>query len=161
MNIQDKLNRYTGLSHETRTKSLRWLTRQNEGVQLIAFEKQKDFLFGFSNIDEENRSVLYLAAYIMAANSLYLILGQKKRKNKVTSLDKVSDIARLQATQFRHEQRAEKFEKLLNLQGKIVNLIEKEKLSYREVSRFLKTYHRFEVSHSYIATFYHELKEKK
>jgi hypothetical protein len=128
---------------------------------LIAFEKQKDFLFGFSNIDEENRSVLYLAAYIMAANSLYLILGQKKRKNKVTSLDKVSDIARLQATQFRHEQRAEKFEKLLNLQGKIVNLIEKEKLSYREVSRFLKTYHRFEVSHSYIATFYHELKEKK
>jgi hypothetical protein len=161
LNLHDKLNRYTGLSYETRTKSLRWLARQNEELQLVAFEKQKDFLFGLSRQQEENRSILYLASYIMAADALHRVLVRKDRKNKAIELHEIPDATRIQVKQFKQAQRAEKFEKLLNLRGKIVKLIEEEKLSYREVSRFLQTYHRLEVSHSYIATFYHKHKEEK
>jgi len=161
MSLEKKLNYYTKISPKQRSKAVKWLARQNEELQLVAFEKQKDFLFNLSKMEEKNKSILYLAAYCMAADALYVLLVQKKSKNKAIDIHDVVDTTTMQAKQFKRIQVSEKWNKLLNLQGKIIRLIEAEKLSYREVSRFLKTYHRLEVSHSYIATFYQKYKEEK
>ncbi len=161
MSLGKKLNYYTKISPKQRSKAVKWLARQNEELILLAFEKQKDFLFNLSKMEEKNKSILYLAAYCMAANALYVLLAKKNSKNKAINIHEVVDTTTMQAKQFKRVQVSEKWDKLLNLQGKIIRLIEAEKLSYREVSRFLKTYHRLEVSHSYIATFYHYLKEEK
>jgi len=161
LSLEKKLNSYTKLSSTQRAKAIKWLARQNEELILVAFEKQKDFFFRLPKNKEENKSVLYLAAYCMAAEALYSILVQKKRKNKVINLQEVSDTTSIQVKQFKRHQKSEKYDRLLNLKGKIFKLIEEEKLSFRQVSKFLKTYHRLEVSHSYIATFYHEIKKEK
>ena len=157
MSLHKKLNTYTKLSGRQRTKAIKWLARQNEELLLVAFEKQKAKYFKLSKIEEENKSILYLAAYYLAVEELYNTLLQKKRKNKVLNLHEVDDATNLQVKQFKQHHKSEKYEKLLNLKGKIIKLIEEENLSYRAVSEFLKTYHRLEVSHSYIATFYNNI----
>jgi len=158
--LNQKLDRYTKTSSQSRGKAFRWLARQNQALILEAFEKQKEYYFSLSKIDEPNKSILYLSALYLAAVELHQILIEQKRKNKVLDIQGVHDPTALQVKQFRQRASGEKWNRLVNLKGKIVLLVEQEGLSFREISRFLSTYHRLNVSHSYIATFYHALKEK-
>ena len=160
MSLQKKLNNYTKLSPEKRAKALKWMAKQNEELILATFEKQKDNYFKLSKANEENKSILYLASIYMAAEELCTLLQGKKKKNRQQDLHEVKDVTGLQAKQFKQEKSSEKWDKLLNIKSKILRLIDNENLSYREVSKFLKKYHSLEVSHSYIATFYNEIKGK-
>ncbi len=161
MSLQKKLNKYTKLSPDKRTKALKWMAKQNEDLILVCFEKQKENYFKLSKIDEENRSILYLSSLYLAAEELYTLLQGKKKKNRLQNLHEVKDVTGLQAKQFKQRYSSEKWDKLLNIKSKILRLIDHENLSFREVSKFLKKYHRLEVSHSYIATFYQKMKEIK
>ncbi len=158
--LQQKLSTFTNLPSKKRAIVMKWLAKQNEDLQLVAFEKQKDIYFQLSKIEEANKSLLYLAAYQMAADALYRVLSQKNEKNKSCDLNDITDVTAIQAKQLKKEQNSEKWDKLLNLKGKVFQLIEKENLSSREVAQVLKKHHRFEVSHAYIATFYNDMKEK-
>jgi len=160
MNTEKKLNSLTKLSQSQRQKALKWLARQNEALILSAFVKQRDYFFKLSN-KEENKSILYLCAFYLATDELYTLLQSKKKKEKLQNLHEIGNATSLQVKQFKQHQPSEKWNKLLNIKNKIFKLIEEENLSFREVSKFLKTYHKLQVSHTYIATFYNALKELK
>ena len=135
------------------------MARQNEELILIIFQKQKVNYFKLSKTDEENKSILYMASLYLSSEELYTLLQTKNRKNKVQNIKEVKDMTSLQVKQFKCHQKSEKWDKMLNLKNKILELRNEENLSYREIAGFLKTYHRLEVSHSYIATFFNEIKE--
>ena len=153
MNLCDKLNRYTGLSHETRTKSLRWLARQSEPMILEAFIKQKEHYFTLSQRNEENKSILYLSSLYKAAHDLYTRSNQATKKNRHENIDDVKDVTSIQVLQHTKHIPSPKMERMLNLKNKILKLRYQGKMSYRDISDFLRKFHRFEVSHTAIHHF--------
>lgn len=144
-----------------RKKVLKWLANQNEEIVLMAFESQKEFFFSLSKVNEENRSILYLGALYMAADNLYSLYHAQTSKNRDIDIHAVQGATHMQAQKLKKSIASDKYDKLLNLRNKILALKDEECLSYRQISEFLKRYHRVEVSHSYIAKFYNEMKEKK
>lgn len=140
---------------------LKWLASQNEEIILMAFESQKEYLFSISRANEENKSILYLAALYLAAEHLNNLYHAHTGKNRDMNIQSVQGVTRMQAKKVRKEIQSDKYDKLLNLKNRILALKEEENLSFRQISEFLKKYHRLEVSHSYIAKFYNEMKEKK
>ncbi|HEO97875.1 MAG TPA: hypothetical protein ENO02_01090 [Epsilonproteobacteria bacterium] len=161
MELKHKLDRFTKVAIKRRKKVLKWLANQNEEIALLAFESQKEHLFNLSGTNEENRSILYLAALYLAADHLYSLYHAQNSKNRDMNINAVQGVTRMQAKKFKKNMQSEKYDKMLNLKSKILVLKDEEKLSFREISEFLKRYHRLEVSHSYVATFYHAMKEKK
>lgn len=159
--ITKKITSYTKLSYEARTKSLRWLSRQNEALIHFAFQKQKEHFFALSRKDENDKSILYLAALYLAADELYNAQKRLNSKSKSLNLYDVKDTTSVQAKAFKKSHISRKYDKLLNIQNKIIMLIENEKFSFREVSEFIEKYHRFSVSHTLIHKFYTDTKDKK
>jgi len=159
--LKNKLDRFTKMPMKRRKKVLKWLTNQNEEIILMAFERQKEFFFSLSKVNEENRSILYLSALYMAANNLYSLYHAQANKNRDMDIHAVQGVTHMQAQKLKKNMASYKYDKLLNLRNKILALKDEEYLSFRQISKFLKRYHRMEVSHSYIAKFYNEMKEKK
>jgi len=153
LNLCDKLNHYTGLSHQTRTKSLRWLARQPEPLILEAFAKQKEHYFTLSRRSETNKSILYLASLYRAAHDLYAASKRIAKKNRNENIDDVEDITSIQVLQHTKHIPSPKMERMLNLKNKILRLRYQGKMSYRDISDFLRKFHRFEVSHTAIHQF--------
>ncbi len=135
------------------------MVNQNEEVILIAFESQKEHLFKLSKLNEKNRSILYLSAMYIAADYLHSAYYKQNSKSRGIDINAVKGVTQLQVKQFKKNIKSVKYDTLLNLKNKILALKDGENLSFREISFFLKKYHRFEVSHSYIATFYQNIKE--
>ena len=160
MSLKTKLNTHTKLSTTKRKKVIKWLVNQNEEIVLIAFEKQKEYFFQLSKQDEPNKSVLYLSALYMAVDHLYGTYYSQNSKRREMDLHSLQGATRLQAKKLKRTAQSMKYDKLLNLKNKILVLKNEENLSFRQISKFLLTYHKLEVSHSYIATFYHTIKEK-
>jgi len=136
------------------------MVNQNEEVILMAFKSQKEHLFKLSKLNEKNRSILYLSAMYMAADHLHSTYYNQNSKSKEIDINVVKGATKLQAKRFKQNVPSVKYDKLLNLKNKIMVLKDEENLSFRQISEFLLRYHRLEVSHSYIATFYHQIKEK-
>lgn len=160
MSLKNKLDPYTGLSIKKRKKILKWLSNQDEEIILMAFEKQKEYFFQLSKQDEPNKSVLYMSALYMAVDHLYGTYYSQNSKRREMDLHSLQGATRLQAKKLKRTAQSMKYDKLLNLKNKILVLKNEENLSFRQISKFLLTYHKLEVSHSYIATFYHTIKEK-
>ncbi len=161
MNMNDiaqKITKYTKLSQAQRSKALRWLARQNETLVHFAFQKQKEHYFVMSKTNEEDKSLVYLCALYLATNELFNLQKSMNSKSKSLNLQDVADVTALQAKAFQKNRIAYKYEKLLNLQSKIATLIEKEKLSFRDVAKFLEKYHRLKVSHTLIHQFYRDIR---
>jgi len=159
LSLKHKLNTYTKLSEKRRKKVFKWISNQNEEVVLIAFESQKKFLFKLSTLNEENRSILYLSAIYLAADHLHSAYHNQNSKSREIDINAVKGATKLQVTQFKVNVPSVKYDKLLNLKNKIMVLKDDENLSFRQISQFMLKYHRLKVSHSYIATFYHKIKE--
>ncbi|MDM5270787.1 hypothetical protein PGH07_01195 [Sulfurovum sp. zt1-1] len=162
MELKKKLDNFTKVPINRRRKAFKWLAKQDEEVVLMAFEKQKEYLFKIGNKNEENKSILYLSALYLAADSLYSLYYSQASKNRDMNIHAVQGVTRMQAQKFKKHVQADKYDRLLNLKNKILVLKDEENLSFRQISEFLMTYHRLKVSHSYVATFYNSnLKEKK
>lgn len=160
MGLKKKLDTYTTLSTQKRRKVFKWIVNQGEEIALMAFEEQKKHLFKLSKIEEDNRSILYLSSLYLAANELYELYHAQTSKNREMDINQVKGATHMQAKKFKKNIQSDKFDKLLNIKNKILFLKDEENLSYRQISELLKRYHRLEVSHSYIATFYHKIKDK-
>lgn len=156
--IAQKITKYTRLSLEQRNKAIRWLARQNEAIIYLTFQKQKECFFALSKINEEDKSLVYLCALYLATNELFNLQKSMDSKSKSLNLQDVADVTALQAKAFQKNRIAYKYEKLLNLQSKITTLIEKEKLSFRDVAKFLEKYHRLKVSHTLVHQFYRDIR---
>ena len=161
MSLSNKLNIHTKLAPDKRAKILRWLAKQNEEMILLAFEKQKTHLFKLNRIKEDNRSIIYLSAMYLAIEELYLAGKLSLSKNKGGDLKNIQDITEIQAKGFKKNTEAPKIERLLNLKSKMIALRNEQNMSYRDISKFLKKYHRLDVSHSTVHTFFRNVIEAK
>jgi len=161
MSLSNRLSIYTKLAPDMRAKLLRWLAKQNEEMILLAFKKQKVYLFKLTHTKEENRSIIYLSAMYLAAEELYMAGKLSLSKNKGGSLKDIQDITEIQAKGFKKNIEAPKTERLLNLKGKMVALKNDQNMSYRDISKFLKKYHRLDVSHATVHAFFKNIMGKK
>jgi len=159
LQLEHRISLHTKLSSDKRSKLLRWLARQNESIIHLAFQKQKEHYFTLSGVQENDKSILYMSSLYLATAELYNTLQGKQNKNKAINLSTVSDKSSLQAKQFKKKRVSIKYEQLLNIQSKLLFLIDKEGLSYREMSKFFETYHRLKVSHTLIRQVYLDLKK--
>ncbi len=159
--ISEKLRKYVKLSREQRKKMRRWLSRQSEEMELEAFVRQQKYYFELSRYKDENRSLLYYAAHTLAISEIYDQMNPKKGKNKIIDIRKVPDVTGLQMKYIVRSKNSKKYDRLLNLKNKILMLKDEQNLSFRQISEFLLRYHKLEVSHAYIATFYQNMKDTK
>ncbi len=161
MSLTNKLNIYTKIAKNQRSKILRWFARQNEEVILLAFEKQKEHLFILNKLKESNRSIIYLASIYLAIEELHIAEKLPFSKNKGNNLEDMQDITTLQAKAFKKNTEAPKVEKLLNLKSKVLTLKDEQNMSYRNIAKFLKKYHRLDVSHTTVHTFFKHIMEQE
>jgi hypothetical protein len=120
---------------------------------LEAFIKQKEHYFTLSQRSEVNKSILYLASLYRAAHDLYAASKRIAMKNRHENIDDVEEVTSIQVLQHTKHIPSPKMERMLNLKNKILKLRHQEKMSYRDISDFLRKFHRFEVSHTAIHYF--------
>ncbi len=121
------------------------------------FQKQKDYYFELSRSKESDKFILYQSAFYLAMQEIYSTVKNQNAKKKSGDLDDVSDPTSLQAKQIKKQSSSRKYERLLDLQSKVLSLKKEEHLSFREMSTYFKTYHRLEVSHTLIRQVYLDL----
>lgn len=154
------INTTVRMSLQDRQKVLRWLAHQND---LIIYEVLKHKKSHFHRLKNEGR---YADPVLIDVLALYLAVKETisqlkvtNRKNRSGNFGFLRIIGDTRAKQLRKPRFNAKREKLLNLQGVIKNLIKEKNYSYREVAKYLKTYHRFDVSHTAIRVFYLKMKD--
>ncbi len=155
--IEEKLRYYTKLSPDKRAKIFRWVARQNVEIIYTVFQKQRDHYFQLTRSKESDKFLLYQSAFYLAMHEIYVSIKNQNIKKKSGNLADVSDPTSLQAKRIKKQSYRRKYERLLDLQSKVLNLKREEELSFREMSRYFKIYHRLEVSHTLIRQVYLDL----
>lgn len=141
----------TKISVEQKAKLLRWFARQNLEFQLLVFEKQSNHYFKLKN-ESVDKKILSFASFILSVQELYdneLIL---KSKNKSQSLDRLSNLSKIEKIKIRKEKLQPKKEMLLNLHS-VIETLYLEGLSSRKIQHFLLKRHKKEISHTLISRY--------
>lgn len=158
--LNQLINQSASMSLGDRQKSLRWLAHQNDLIVQDVFKLKKNHFHRLKS--EERVSDLILIDLIAFHLAIKEMIAQSKitnRKNRSGNFGFLRKIGETRAKQLRKPRFNLKREKLLNLQGIIKDLIEEKNYSFREVANYLKTYHRFQISHTAIREFYQTIKE--
>lgn len=145
----------TKLSQQAIQALDRWYSRQNFLVKLDIFKEQKNQFFKHAKL-VENQETVPLIAFYMAIKHYYDLEMQHKRKNQSMNLKDLEKSSDFSIKQFRKTKVKAKREKLLNLWSVIIEL-KNQGFSFREISKFLRSRHRFEVSHTYITNIWKEV----
>jgi hypothetical protein len=153
--INTKIEQATACSIEKRKQLLQWFSKQNVELQIDVFKEQRNQFFKHKE-KIESSDVLALSAFFLAVLHFQRQEQQLKGKNKSQSLDLLGNISNFSIKQHRKLRMKEKREKLLNIWS-IVQKLKSEKYSFREISKYIRQRHRFEVSHSYIAKLWKEI----
>ena len=141
----------TKISIERRKQLIRWFARQNLEFQLLVFEKQSNHYFKLKN-EGVDKKILSFVSFILSLQELYnneLIL---KSKNKSQSLDRLSNLSKIEKIKIRKEKLQPKQEMLLNLHSVIENLY-LEGFSSRKIQHFLLIRHKKSISHTLISRY--------
>lgn len=158
MNILEQLNQnielLTKLSVEKRKSLINWFNKQNIEIQLLIFNEQKNQFFKLKS-QAEHHSLIPLASFYLAINLHVEQEKQFDKKNASHSLQNLSKLTSFEIKKNKTMRAKEKREKLLNLIS-ILKTLRAEKYSLRGISRYLRSKHRFDVSHAYIADFLKE-----
>lgn len=158
--LNQKIDLLTKTSTSDRQKSLRWLSRQNELVIYDVFKVQKNHFYRLkSQNTDDDLILLAICSLFLALKEVILSAQIPNRKHKSGDFGFLRQLSKNRAKQFRKPRKKEKNERLSDLQSVVLNLIDNEKYSYREVSGYLLKYHKFEVSHTMIGDFYRSIKE--
>lgn len=146
----------TQLSNDGRKKLINWFARQDDELQIAIFEEQRNQFFKLK-VQSVDMKVIALSAFILSIKIFFDKELLLQKKNKSSSLDELGKTADYQIRRFKRTRKKEKEEKLLNLIS-VVRKLKMEKYSYRHICDYLKKFHRFEVSHTYLAKFIKEHK---
>lgn len=154
------INTIVSMSIQDRQKALRWLAHQNDLIIYEVFKLKKNHFYRLKNEGRHADLVLIdVLALYLAVKEMISQLKVSNRKNRSGNFGFLRKIGDTRAKQMRKPRFNAKREKLLNLEGVIKSLVEEKNYSYREVAKYLKTYHRFDVSHTAIRGFYLKMKE--
>lgn len=156
--IEESFVSITKLSNEAIKDLERWYSRQNILVKCDISHEQRNQYFKYSK-QLKNKNLVSVIAFYMAIKhfSDHMTLHLNKNKSmSLKNLEKSSDFA---IKQFRKSKAKIKREKLISLWSVIVKL-KNEDFSFRDISKFLRSKHRFQVSHTYISQVWKELENE-
>ncbi|MDD3476292.1 MAG: hypothetical protein PHI38_05440 [Sulfurimonas sp.] len=146
---------YTKFSLEETQKLCRWFRKQNTFVQIEIFKEQRNQFFKYIELIDI-KEIVPLVAFYMAIKNFYNLENQQNLKNKSMQLKNIEKSSNLSIKQFRKSKVKVKRDKLLNLWS-VIERLRTEGFSFREISIYLKSKHRFSVSHTYISSVWKEL----
>ncbi len=160
--LNQLINQSAAMSLSDRQKAVRWFAHQNDLIVQDVFKLKKNHFYRLKSEERISDLVLLdLIAFYLAIKEMIAQSKTTNRKNRSGSFGFLRKIGETRAKQLRKPRFNLKREKLLNLQGIIKDLLEEKNYSFREVANYLKTYHRFEISHTSVREFYQTIKEVK
>ncbi len=157
------VSQYTHLSREQSARSIRWFSRQNDATRLEVVKLQKKQFHRLKNLnpDADDFNIITLAAFEIACYLSHQSMLVKSKKNTQNDLNMIKKTTGIRSKAIKKEKARPLYEKLLNLNSKLIELIEVEQCSYAEVSKYLKRYHSIHVSRQYIGKTYNNIKGKQ
>jgi len=161
MSLKNKLDTYTQLSYKQRKTVLKWLVKQSEDLGLEAFAHQQKYYFELSKHKNENQSLLYFAAYTLAANEIYCHMHPQQGKNKVKNLLGINDSTVLETKNVRKPVQSPQTDWLLDRKAKIIGWSHNGMSSRDIEAAIFKNYKNKKISHMTINNFLKKIKEKK
>lgn len=149
----------TRVSEKEFQTACRWACRQHFEVMLEIFKLQKNYFFQLkSKHSDLDLSLLGAASFVKAVVEIYNLAKNVHKKNRTDDIKNVKNPTKIRSKMMQNYKQRDKFDKLLNIQNVILELREKEKLSFRKISQYLLKFHRLEVSHTLVSNFYKFLK---
>lgn len=127
----------TKINEYDQKKLLRFFIKANENIKLEIMNNQRSIFF---NLKKEFEESLFENSVLTYAS---IILAVKKYNEKITEIDK-----NLINKKFK-SMNITKSQKLLSYYPLLIEL-KKKGLSYKKISKYLLTYHKFDVSYSTI-----------
>ena len=155
--LNTKIEQQTALSTNKRKTLVNFFNKQNILIQIDIFKEQRNQFFKLKN-KFETSEITSLAAFFQAINTFYETEQLQKKKNKSQDLSSLADISNFAIKKFQTNKLKEKREKLLNVWS-VVQKMKAENVSFRKISKYLRSKHRFDVSHSYIRQIWEELND--
>jgi len=154
-NVQVELQ--TALSSTVRKKLTNFFKSQSVDIQTDIFKEQKNQYFVLKNKFGTNETIS-LSAFFISVDIFYQQERLQKKKNKSQDLHSLVHISDSAIKKFRKDKPKEKREKLLNLIS-VIKKLRTENFSFRQISQYLRSKHRLDVSHSYIRQIWEELND--
>jgi len=159
--ISQSLDMASAMSKVDRQKSIRWLSRQNDLVLYDVFILQKNHFHRLrSNNVKDDLTLLSIVSLFLALKETIAASNPVKRKNRSSDFGFLRQVSKNRAKQFKKARKKEKYDKLMNLQSTVLSLINQNRYSYRDVAEFLSKYHKLEVSHTTVGSFYRKFKKE-
>ena len=148
----------TKLSKQAIKNLDKWYSNQNIAVKCDIFHEQRNQYFKFSK-QCENKNLVSVISFYLAIKHFYDHMTLHLNKNKSMNLESLGKYSNFSIKQFKKSKAKIKREKLITLWSVVVKL-KNEDFSFREISNFLKSKHRFQVSHTYISQIWKELENE-
>ncbi|WP_457744884.1 hypothetical protein [Sulfurimonas sp.] len=146
--------KYTQIDEQKKGKMVRWLSRQNNEIMYEVFKEQKQQFYRLKNLyQNEDLTLLSTASFIRAIHDIYSKISKKSQKAEEGNLRKIRSSTKLKAKQIKKQTQHPKLDKLFLLQD-IIKTFRQEGISYYKISDYLKSQHKFTVSHTTIRNFY-------
>jgi len=145
----------TKTSTKQRRILVNWFNKQNILIQINIFKEQKNQFFKLKKTNAEENTIT-LSAFFIAIDIFYKKEQLQKNKNKSQNLETISSISNFSINKFRKQRYKHKKEKLMNMWS-VVQKLKNENFSFRDISKYIRQKHRFEVSHTYIMKIWKEL----
>lgn len=146
----EKLER-EGFSKTIIKKLINWLARQPVEIQYMIFDEQRNQFFKLKELDFNKKALSFLA-FLKAIEIYHNQEKLLKNKNRSTSLQDLKNISKIEIVKVKKQYSKPKFEKLLNIKS-IIECLNQQGYSLREIQSYLRSRHRLEVSHTYLAQF--------
>ena len=148
LEVHKQIESITKFTIEMQNQQLRIFARLQAEERLVIMKLQKSLFYGLRQ--KNNEVPLDLLSYAS------LVLAIKQHHDDFDEVDK-----KLVAIKKRVTRKARSREKLLCYWALIKTLRNDKQLSFREISRYLQKYHKFEVAHSTIYELWKELEITK
>jgi len=150
INFVDKITR---LETEQRDRLWRWITRQSEPVKIEAFKMMIDLLFQKPPAGQKHQAEYIYSALISALRDMKKIETKDALKRGMKSEEalKLSDI-RIELLKANKWKRKKKVKSELIRKRYLVEIkrMREKKLSWRDISKYLKKYHHINISYGYL-----------
>lgn len=155
--LYDSLVQATKFSQKKQKTLFYWAGRQNVLILIDIMKEQKNQFFKLKN-DGIQGEIIPLAALLIAINQYYELSSQNSKKNASNNLASLKKVSEVSIKKTHKPRRKIKYEKLLNLYSKIVDL-QSDGLSLVKIKTILQNQHNIEVSHTYIAKMLKDLED--
>ena len=154
-NVIKEVEQQTNCSTKYREMLINWLKKQNILLQHDVLKEQKKQFFKLKGKYKDSNTLI-LSAFFLSINVFYQKEKHLKCKNKSQNFSSIKSLSNFAIKKHKKIRRKEKREKLLNIWSVVQNL-KAEDFSFRDISKYIASRHRFEVSHTYIAKIWNEL----